>query len=243
MEDIFQEEEGTSQHPRNKIVNDLETIEINASDLHIDVSHSDDMLIDIECSKYSVSQRVIEAEKVTLRNDMKDDSKFEDQKEKKERYDEEGEEIEEQDDDDNEEEGGDEDDADEDEDGEYENDLTDEKLLISQDGGDYVALSKVDDYKYRPEAYYYLSLYEWTRKSVKLRASHKANDKTYLPFLVGHSQRNTHVVKLIPSRSETFLLNFIGGPLPRCDQGDFEYYCRTMLTLFKPWRSCTSVMG
>jgi len=32
------------------------------------------------------------------------------------------------------------------------------------------------------------------------------------------------------------LLNFIGGPLPRCDQGDFEYYCRTMLTLFKPWR-------
>jgi hypothetical protein len=25
--------------------------------------------------------------------------------------------------------------------------------------------------------------------------------------------------------------------LPRCDQGDREYYCSTMLTLFKPW--CT----
>jgi hypothetical protein len=31
--------------------------------------------------------------------------------------------------------------------------------------------------------------------------------------------------------------NFIGGTLPRCDQGDHEYYCSTMLTLFKPWQS------
>ena len=30
--------------------------------------------------------------------------------------------------------------------------------------------------------------------------------------------------------------NFIGANLPRCDQGDREYYCCTMLTLFKPWR-------
>jgi hypothetical protein len=31
--------------------------------------------------------------------------------------------------------------------------------------------------------------------------------------------------------------NFAGGSLPRCDHGDREYYCATMLTLFKPWRS------
>ena len=31
--------------------------------------------------------------------------------------------------------------------------------------------------------------------------------------------------------------NFIGGTLPQCDQGNYEYYCSTMLTLFKPW--CT----
>jgi hypothetical protein len=31
--------------------------------------------------------------------------------------------------------------------------------------------------------------------------------------------------------------NFIGGSLPRCDRDDREYYCATMLTLFKPWRS------
>lgn len=29
----------------------------------------------------------------------------------------------------------------------------------------------------------------------------------------------------------------MGGSLPRRDQGDHEYYCCTMLTMFKPWRS------
>ena len=45
------------------------------------------------------------------------------------------------------------------------------------------------------------------------------------------------MVMLMPSRSETFVLNFIGGPLPQSDQGNFEYYCCTILTLFKPWRN------
>ena len=116
-------------------------------------------------------------------------------------------------------------------------DPTDEKLLISQDGCEFVASSKVDDYKFRPEAYNSLSLYDWSRTSVKSRVSRKNKDNTYLNFLPGHGQRNTHMVKLIPSREETFVLNFIGGPLPRYDQGDFEYYCRTMLTLFRPWRN------
>ena len=116
-------------------------------------------------------------------------------------------------------------------------DPTDEKLLISQDGRDYIVSSKVDDYKYRPEAYKKISLYNWTKLSVKVKASCKNNDKTYLHFLPGHSSRNTHKVKCIPSRSDTFILNFIGGSLPRRDQGDFEYYCCTMLTLFKPWRN------
>jgi hypothetical protein len=31
--------------------------------------------------------------------------------------------------------------------------------------------------------------------------------------------------------------NFIGATLPCFDQGDREYYCCTMLMLFKPWRS------
>ena len=126
----------------------------------------------------------------------------------------------------------------EDDDGfEIENDSNEERLLISQDGNDYVASSKVDDYKYRPEVYVSSSLYDWTKLYVKIRRSRKTSDKTCFQFLPGHGQINTHVVKLVPSRSEAFLLNFIGGPLPRCDQGDFEHYCCTMLTFFKPWRS------
>ncbi|TFK66990.1 hypothetical protein BDN72DRAFT_771306, partial [Pluteus cervinus] len=31
--------------------------------------------------------------------------------------------------------------------------------------------------------------------------------------------------------------DFIGPSLPRSCSGDREYYCLTMLTLFKPWRS------
>ncbi|KAF8798395.1 hypothetical protein BYT27DRAFT_7022073, partial [Phlegmacium glaucopus] len=56
-------------------------------------------------------------------------------------------------------------------------------------------------------------------------------------FLPGHSQCKTHKIKCIPSQSKTFILNFIGGSLPQHNQGDFEYYCCTMLTLFKPWRN------
>jgi len=36
--------------------------------------------------------------------------------------------------------------------------------------------------------------------------------------------------------------NFVGGTLPRSDQGDREYYCSTMLALFKPWRSGKDLM-
>jgi hypothetical protein len=87
-------------------------------------------------------------------------------------------------------------------------------LLISQDGQDYVASSKVDDYKYCPEAYSSSSLHEWSRLSMKVKVSQRNKINMFLPFLPGHGQRNTHVVKLIPSRSETFVLNFIRGPLP-----------------------------
>ena len=118
-----------------------------------------------------------------------------------------------------------------------EDDPNDEKLLVTQNNNEYIGSSKVDDYKYRPEAYKILSLYDWARLSVKTSAKNKKNESTFLQFLPGHSQRNTHRVKCIPSRSNTFILNFIGGTLPRRDQGDFEYYCCTMLTLFKPWRN------
>ena len=97
---------------------------------------------------------------------------------------------------------------------ENEDDPTNKVLLISHGGKYFVASLKVDDYKYRPEAYSSSSLYQWSKLSVKVKVLLTHKNKMYLPFLSGHSQRNTHMVMLIPSRSETFVLNFIGGPLP-----------------------------
>src|SRR6266849_2032754 len=55
-----------------------------------------------------------------------------------------------------------------------------------------------------------------------------------LPFLPDHPLHDTHQIYCL-DESEGFVPNFIGGFLPRSDCGDREYYCSTMLTLFKPW--------
>ncbi|KAF8220007.1 hypothetical protein L208DRAFT_1336242 [Tricholoma matsutake] len=55
-----------------------------------------------------------------------------------------------------------------------------------------------------------------------------------LPFLADHPLANTHAVQCL---HKVCIPNFVGSSLPRFDQGDREYYCSTMLTLFKPWKS------
>jgi len=62
------------------------------------------------------------------------------------------------------------------------------------------------------------------------------DDTHFHSFLPDHPQYHTHEIQC-KSLSEFIVPNFIGGTLPRCDQGDHEYYCSTMLTLFKPWRT------
>src|SRR6266567_8887681 len=52
-------------------------------------------------------------------------------------------------------------------------------------------------------------------------------------FLKEHPLYKTHKAKFDDKR-KNIVPNFVGGSLPRCDR---EYYCATMLTLFKPWRS------
>jgi hypothetical protein len=42
---------------------------------------------------------------------------------------------------------------------------------------------------------------------------------------------------MVKNDNANIVVNFVGWPLPRCDRGDREYYCLTMLVLFKPWRS------
>lgn len=56
------------------------------------------------------------------------------------------------------------------------------------------------------------------------------------PYLKDHPLYETHVADF-KAKNHNIVPNFVGGSLPRCDRGDREYYCMTMLTLFKPWRN------
>ena len=63
----------------------------------------------------------------------------------------------------------------------------------------------------------------------------KNNSKSKFYFFTrNHPLVDTHGVRM---SSRVRIPNFIGENLPRCDQGDREFYCSTMLTLFSPWRS------
>ena len=55
-------------------------------------------------------------------------------------------------------------------------------------------------------------------------------------FTEDHPLFQTHATR-VAADGERIVPNFIGGNLPRRDHGDREFYCSTMLTLFKPWRS------
>jgi hypothetical protein len=52
-------------------------------------------------------------------------------------------------------------------------------------------------------------------------------------FLKDHPLYKTHCIEFNKKKNH-IIPNFIGGSLPRRDRGDREYYCTTMLTLFKP---------
>ena len=55
-----------------------------------------------------------------------------------------------------------------------------------------------------------------------------------IPFLSEQPLAGTHGVRCL---KKPCIPNFVGNTLPCHDQGDREYYCSAMLTLFKPWRS------
>ena len=65
---------------------------------------------------------------------------------------------------------------------------------------------------------------------------HKSLGKNMYAYMPSHPLYATHATKFNPDNLK-IVPNFIGPPLPRRDQGDREYYCSTMLTFFKPWRT------
>ncbi|KIM85533.1 hypothetical protein PILCRDRAFT_65747, partial [Piloderma croceum F 1598] len=119
-----------------------------------------------------------------------------------------------------------------------------------------------DNYVFRPVEYSQMSLYDWIRLShIEKRPkngeqnscddninraesdgennvdSEDENDKvTFHHFLKDHPLYHSHHVTLLDNMQE-WVPNFVGGAIPRSDRGDREYYCSTMLTFFKPWRT------
>ncbi|KAJ7784229.1 hypothetical protein B0H16DRAFT_1273780, partial [Mycena metata] len=71
-------------------------------------------------------------------------------------------------------------------------------------------------------------------KQRKREAAHRI---PRLPFLPAHlAAFKTHSVHCDFRKLDNVIPNFIGGAIPRADKGDREYYCMTIMTLFKPWR-------
>ncbi|KAJ7605398.1 hypothetical protein DFH06DRAFT_898457, partial [Mycena polygramma] len=56
-------------------------------------------------------------------------------------------------------------------------------------------------------------------------------------FLAGHPLFRSHAVACDFSNMANVIPNFIGGAIPRSDKGDKTFYCTTILTMFKVWRS------
>ena len=67
-------------------------------------------------------------------------------------------------------------------------------------------------------------------------AGSRNKSKNQYRFTKNHPLHETHVTRFV-SDNMLRVPNFVGASLPRCDQGDREYYCCSMLTIFKPWQS------
>ena len=72
------------------------------------------------------------------------------------------------------------------------------------------------------------------------RAMHRGRKSRAMSFKKEHPLSDSHVIHHIKDNLQR-VPNFVGANLPRCDHGDREYYCSTMLTLFKPWRRGTDL--
>jgi hypothetical protein len=64
-----------------------------------------------------------------------------------------------------------------------------------------------------------------------------SGDVSIHAFHKDHPLWETHYLRCDRKDLEFMVPNFVGGSLPRMDQEGREYYCCTMLTLFKPWRT------
>jgi hypothetical protein len=67
--------------------------------------------------------------------------------------------------------------------------------------------------------------------------------KDCIRFKSSHPQYRTHWIRCHLFDGKMSVPNILGGPIPRSDQGDREFYCLTMLALFQPWRTGIELKG
>lgn len=101
-----------------------------------------------------------------------------------------------------------------------------DQVQIGQEEGVYIATTNIDDYKYRPDIYLNVSLYEWIQISHKRRANKKELENLWAPlpakvtntgyhqFTEGHPMRVSHVVKCNFDRLKFVVPNVVGGARP-----------------------------
>lgn len=139
-----------------------------------------------------------------------------------------------------------------------------DKVVLKVVNDKYIGMSNTDDYKHRPLCYANMSLYEWIQTAEKKRRTPQQQKKfmehveankeidhnddewqsdelyrntKFQPFKSTHPLYLSHEVVCHLDHLESHVPNFAGGVLPRCDVGDYSYYCMSMLTFFRPWRS------
>ncbi|KAF9069172.1 hypothetical protein BDP27DRAFT_1181066, partial [Rhodocollybia butyracea] len=133
----------------------------------------------------------------------------------------------------------------------------DNKVVLIKKKGKLIGLSSTYDYTHWPEQHTSMYLYDWicrftraakrsgkqdipdqyANNTEKLESDQSAPTiNTVLRYMEGHPLAQTHAP--VATRNWQYVVpNFIGPPLPRPDKEDCEFYCCTILALFKPWRT------
>lgn len=121
-----------------------------------------------------------------------------------------------------------------------------ERVMINPSVSGLIAHRKANDYIFRPREMSswcvtdFLAFTNVTKlrrqDTVTTSTASAIGARTIYRFLPDHPKYLTHGIQIL-SASDRYVLDFVGATLPRRDHGDREIYCRTMLTLFTPWRT------
>ncbi|KAJ3519570.1 hypothetical protein NMY22_g13132 [Coprinellus aureogranulatus] len=121
-----------------------------------------------------------------------------------------------------------------------------DKLMLMKKDGQYVGLSLVYDYIYRPYEVEELCVYEFIQRCTRV-AIPRSNDgqlsQGMYKFKDDHPLSATHALRINCGNVSRIVPNILGPALPRRDVGDQGDYAIAMLSLFKPWRSGLDLRG